>query len=271
MVGPPLLIAHRAGNDPAHLLAAEHAGADVVEADLHLRRGQVELRHLKTVGPLPLYWDRWALAPPWRRFASLEDLLAGADPETILMLDLKGSDAAVARLVCSALARHRRSARVLVSAREWPLLDEIDAGLAQRIASAARPRQLGSLIAHAARRPLDGASLHLRLLASGLLPELQAHVPLVMTWPVNRSEEAAARPATRRRGSHHRRPRAARPAAPGAPAQASRRVARSASRTASVRNVISSASIPDGKVDQGDAELHADPERDDAGSRGGLP
>ena len=95
------------------------------------------------------------------------------------MLDLKGSDAAVARLVCSALARHRRSSRVLVSAREWPLLDEIDAGLAQRIASAARPRQLGSLIAHAARRPLDGASLHLRLLASGRLRELQAHVPLV--------------------------------------------------------------------------------------------
>ena len=152
MVGPPLLIAHRAGNDPAQLLAAEHAGADVVEADLHLRRGRLELRHLKTVGPLPLYWDRWALAPPWRRFESLEDLLVGADPDTVLMLDLKGSDRASRGSSRSALDRHRRRARVLVSAREWALLDEIDAGLAQRIASAARPRQLDSLIAHAAGR-----------------------------------------------------------------------------------------------------------------------
>lgn len=270
MVGPPLLIAHRAGNDPAHLLAAEHAGADVVEADLHLRRGQVELRHLKTAGRLPLYWDRWALAPPWRRFASLEDLLTGADPETILMLDLKGSDAAVARLVCSALARHRRSSSVLVSAREWQLLDEIDAGLAQRVASAARPRQLGSLIAHAARRPLDGASLHLRLLASGLLPELQAHVPLVMTWPVNRSEEAAV---ALQRGvegliiddlalvARLRRERLS-----GEPAGGAQRVAQGQRAERDQQR-----EHPHGKVDQGDAELHADPERDDAGSRGGLP
>ena len=70
VVDAPLLIAHRAGNDPAHLRAAEDAGADVIEADLHLWRGRLELRHLKTAGPLPVYWDRWALAPPWRRFDS---------------------------------------------------------------------------------------------------------------------------------------------------------------------------------------------------------
>ena len=52
MVATPLLIAHRAGNDPAHLRAAEAASADVIEADLHLWRGRLELRHLKTAGPL---------------------------------------------------------------------------------------------------------------------------------------------------------------------------------------------------------------------------
>jgi glycerophosphoryl diester phosphodiesterase len=188
----PLLIAHRAGNDPVHLRAAEAAGADVIEADLHLRRRRLELRHLKTAGPLPVYWDRWAFAPPWRHFDSVEDLLATAEPQTVLMLDLKGSDPAAARMLSAALVRAGRSAPVLVSARAWPLLDEIDPSLARRIGSAARPPQLDALIAHAAARPLDGASLHLRLLAGGRerLDGLRGHAPTLMTWPVNRRHEA---------------------------------------------------------------------------------
>ena len=150
VVGAPLLIAHRAGNEPERLRAAEGAGADVIEADLHLRRGRLELRHLKTLGPLPVYWDRWALAPPWRRFDDLDDLLAAAQPETVLMLDLKGDDPAAARLLSSALARAARSARVYVSARAWPLLHEIDPARARRIGSAARPHQLDA--ARPARR-----------------------------------------------------------------------------------------------------------------------
>jgi glycerophosphoryl diester phosphodiesterase len=189
VVATPLLIAHRAGNDPAHLRAAEAASADVIEADLHLWRGRLELRHLKTAGPL-LYWDRWALAPPWRRFDRLEDLLATAEPETVLMLDLKGSDPAAARMLSAALARAERSAPVIVSARAWPLLDEIDPALAQRIGSAARPRQLEGLIAHATAHTLDGASLHLRLLEDGRLDALREHAPMLMTWPVNRRDEA---------------------------------------------------------------------------------
>ena len=190
MVDAPLLIAHRAGNDPARLRRAEDAGADVVEADLHLWRGRLELRHLKTAGPLPVYWDRWALAPPWRRFDSVEDLLAGARPETVLMLDLKGSDPAAARQLAAAIGRAARTAPLFVSARAWSLLDEIDPALARRIGSAARPGQLERLIAHAARRPLDGASLHLRLLERERLAALREHAPLLMSWPVNRRHEA---------------------------------------------------------------------------------
>jgi glycerophosphoryl diester phosphodiesterase len=190
VVAWPLLIAHRAGNDPVQLRAAEAIGADVVEADLHLWRGRLELRHLKTAGPLPLYWDRWALAPPWRRFGSVEELLAAADPETVLMLDLKGSDPAAARMLSAALEHAARAAPVIVSARAWPLLGEIDPALARRIGSAARPQQLDALIAHASERPLDGASLHLRLLEGGRLDALRAHAPMLMTWPVNRRNEA---------------------------------------------------------------------------------
>ena len=96
------------------------------------------------------------------------------------------------------------------SAREWPLLDEIDPALAQRIGSAARPAQLERLIEHAATRSLDGASLHLRLLESGRLRALRAHVPLLMSWPVNHGHEVDRATCARRRRADQRRPRPAR-------------------------------------------------------------
>jgi glycerophosphoryl diester phosphodiesterase len=264
VVDAPLLIAHRAGNDPAHVRAAEAAGADVIEADLHLWRGRLELRHLKTVGPLPVYWDRWAIAAPWRRFGTLDDLLAGVRPETTLMLDLKGSDPAGARLLAASLRSAGRHAPVLVSARAWPLLDEIDPSLAQRIASAARTAQLDRLIAYAPGRGLDGASLHLRLLERGRLEALREHAPLLMSWPVNKRSEVAHATALGVSGlisdelellrglAEERRLRGA---AGGAEQLAEReRAERDHERE-----------HPDGEVEQRDAELHADAERDDAG------
>jgi glycerophosphoryl diester phosphodiesterase len=269
MVDELLLIAHRAGNDPALLRAAEVAGADIVEADLHLRRGRLELRHLKTAGPLPLYWDRWALAPPWRRFDSLDDLLAGARPKTALMLDLKGGDPAAATLLSATLSRHARLAGVCVSARAWRLLDEIDPALALRIASAARPRQLDQLIEHVAVRSLDGVSLHLGLLEYDCVRALRAHVPLVMTWPVNRRHDADRATALGAAGliiddlallTELREQRDLRRATAGAQGVAQgERPERDQQRDQA-----------DGQVEQRDAELHTDAEGDHARRRGGL-
>jgi hypothetical protein len=262
----PLLIAHRAGNEPAHLRAAEQAGADVIEADLQLRRGRLELRHLKTAGPLPLYWDRWALAPPWRRFGELGELLAAARPETLLMLDLKGSDPAAARQLSSALSRSARAAQVYVSARIWPLLEEIDPALALRIGSAARPQQLERLTRFTAARPLDGASLHLRLLGREALRPLREGAPLLMSWPVNHVHEAehAARLGVRGLISDS--------LALLTALRALRGTATGAQRVAQGERAEGDREREhaDRQVDQRDAELHADAEGDDARSRGGL-
>src|SRR4029079_6083948 len=56
-----LAIAHRAGNSLAGLHAANRLGVDVIECDVHHHRGRLEVRHLKTAGPLPFLWDRWEL------------------------------------------------------------------------------------------------------------------------------------------------------------------------------------------------------------------
>ena len=79
-------MAHRAGNDLARLREAERLGA-VVEADVRLWRGRLEVRHLKTIGPVPILWDRWELASPFAPRLELHALLAAARPGTQLMLD----------------------------------------------------------------------------------------------------------------------------------------------------------------------------------------
>ena len=270
VVDASLLIAHRAGNDPAHLRAAERAGVDIVEADLHLRRGRLELRHLKTVGPLPVYWDRWALAPPLaalrqrRRAARRRATGDGAHARS------QGQRSRRPPGCCRRPSAAPRAAYPSsVCARAWPLLDEIDPALAQRIGSAARPRQLDQLIAHAAERSLDGASLHLRLLDGERLGALRAHVPVIMTWPVNHWHEVERATALGVSGLisddlallGELRERLA---------YAGRRLARRASRKARVRNVISNAITPTVRSSERDAELHADAEGDDARRRGGL-
>ena len=58
-----VVIAHRAGNS-LERLAGAGAVADVVEADVHLFRGRLEVRHAKTLGPFPRLWERWYLLEP---------------------------------------------------------------------------------------------------------------------------------------------------------------------------------------------------------------
>ena len=95
----PFIVAHRAGNDLELLRRAEALRPRLIEADVHLYAGRLEARHLKTLGPLPLLWDRWYLASPRTPRLRLAALLEGASPETTLMLDLKGLRRSVGRRV----------------------------------------------------------------------------------------------------------------------------------------------------------------------------
>src|SRR5215510_10670732 len=100
-----LAVAHRAGNSLADLRAALDAGVDLVEADVRLFRDALEVRHCKAIGR-HLFWDGWdvnrrrSLAVP-----DLAEVLAAADGDPRLMLDLKGPGLSVAPRVAG-LLRH---------------------------------------------------------------------------------------------------------------------------------------------------------------------
>lgn len=191
-------IAHRAGNSLQALQAAVEAGAHVLEADVHALQGRLEVRHHKTAGPLPWFWDRKRhgtvpfLQDRWhfvRRSVpqlQLHEMMAAARDARTVMLDLKG----VGR-VGPAVVRHLHQevpeVPLLVCARWWPSVDAFaDVPWARTVLSARGRLELKRLRRRlrTGRAP-DGVSLHRSLLTAPLVAELHERVDLVMTWPVN--------------------------------------------------------------------------------------
>lgn len=177
------IVAHRAGNDLERLRAAEALRLRLVEADVHLFAGRLEVRHRKTVGPLPILWDRWELAPPWAPRMVLDELLATAGAGTELMLDLKGHDPRVPERVLAAIGTSRRSGRITVCSQDWRLLEPFAAHPGIRVVhSVGNARQLARL------RQRDGAlagiSIHERLLDAAVVEELRRRAALILSWPV---------------------------------------------------------------------------------------
>jgi glycerophosphoryl diester phosphodiesterase len=188
--GTPQVVAHRAGNRLDALRASESAGVTFIEADINLFRGRLEVRHLKTVGPLPIFWDRWQLASPWRPHLLLPDLLEAASPTTQLMLDLKGRKPALADRVIEALEPYFGTRRLTIAARCWPLLERFEALPVRRLHSVGTTRQLRELVRQSAGSQLDGVTIHERLLDLDVVAELRRIAGVVMTWPVNDAARA---------------------------------------------------------------------------------
>lgn len=183
-------MAHRAGNRLADLASAEEHGVGTVEADIRLFRGRLEVRHLKTVGPIPILWDRWKLAAPWRPRLELAELLEATADDTALLLDLKGRRLALSERVLTAIEPYLGTRDLTVCARCLPLLAPFAGVPVRRVHSVGSQRQLKSLLRRVGQARLDGISIHQDLLDSESVATLRAVADLIMTWPVNHPERA---------------------------------------------------------------------------------
>lgn len=188
MTGQPLfVVAHRAGNNPADLRAALAAGVDLVEADVHLFRGALEIRHSKAVGR-HLLWEQWRDLTRRRDVAvpGLADILAAAAEDPRLMLDLKGPFPAIAPRVAAALRESAPRMAVTVCAKQWRMLDAFDdQPHIRRLYSASNRLQLARLRALVRRHPVHGVSVRRELLTPAVVADLRQHTSLVMVWPVD--------------------------------------------------------------------------------------
>lgn len=185
-----LAVAHRAGNDLTALRTAVELGVDVLEADVHVRAGRLEVRHSKHLRPLPVLWDRGPAGLVLTSTAvpqlELDAVLAALDGTTAVMLDLKGPGRVGAR-VAELVHAVAPAAPVLVCSRWWPGLDPFaDLPEVRPVLTARTPLELRRLQRRLAGdgRPY-GVSLHRSLLAPAVVAGLRAQVEVVMTWGVN--------------------------------------------------------------------------------------
>lgn len=191
-----LAVAHRAGNDLATLRAAALEGADVLEADVHVFRGRLEVRHTKAVGPLLYDQGHWQAAR--RPLLELDALLDAAPVGATLMLDLKGIGRAGLE-TARAVHERRPTSPLLVCARWWPAVAPFrDLPWARSLLSARGHVELARLHRrlHQDHAPY-GVSVHLSLLDERVVARLRERVELVLTWPV---DDAASLELARRVG-----------------------------------------------------------------------
>jgi len=182
----PLLVAHRAGNDLHALRAAEQAGVDLVEADVWWWRGRLEVRHSKTMGPIPLLWDRWMLAPGWTRRLTLEALVRATQPGTELMLDLKGSASELPGLVLDAMARDAPGRAYTVSSQWWDQLQPFEGvEQARAVYSIGNERMREAIEVRLGGRVADGIAIHERMLTAARVERLRELASTLFSWPIN--------------------------------------------------------------------------------------
>jgi glycerophosphoryl diester phosphodiesterase len=190
---PLLAVAHRAGNNLADLRAALAAGVDLVEADVHLYRDALEVRHRKSIGP-HLYWEQWTELN-WRRgivVPELREVLAVAAGDPRLMLDLKGPSLAVAPRVASEMRAHAAGIPMAVCTKQWRMLESFagDPHIG-RVLSASDPLQLSRLRTRLRRERAYGVSIRLSLLTPSVVAELRQATDLILAWPVDTAEALA--------------------------------------------------------------------------------
>jgi glycerophosphoryl diester phosphodiesterase len=180
-----LTVAHRSGNTVDGLRQALEAGVDLVECDVHAYRGRLEVRHHRSMGGLPLLWDRDGVVSR-RRLGTvvLTELIAALGDEQRLMIDLKGVHPRLAPSVAALLRTASPGHALTVCTKSWWMLDAFDLPV-RRVLSAATRRAVERLVTRLADAPADGVSVRLSLLTPDVVERLHRGTQLVMAWPVD--------------------------------------------------------------------------------------
>lgn len=182
----PITIAHRYGNTLDLLRQASDAGADFVELDVWLRRDRLEVRHEHTMGPVPIWYDKWKIERP-RPVPLLGDILAALPARMGVMIDLKGTNPGMPAAVIAAVEPYIGAHPIMVSARTWSWLPVLMAAHPQLMLfhSVGKPKHLAAVQPMLEAVENDAISIHYDLLNAAAVASLRELVSLIAVWPVN--------------------------------------------------------------------------------------
>jgi len=187
----PLAIARRAGNDIRFAQKAFELGCDMVETDVWRYRERLELRHLKTMGPIPLLWDRWTLRPGWTSRLKLRDLLEATPVDKLLFLDLKGTDLHLAHAIVDDIRVHQPERQIVLCGRTWAQLDEVvNESHVTVFYSVGSDEELATVWSRLEQMTWPAVSIHSRYLTEELMRRFKETNTTVVTWAVNDYEHA---------------------------------------------------------------------------------
>jgi glycerophosphoryl diester phosphodiesterase len=184
---PLLVVAHRAGNRLNDLRAALDLGVDLVEGDVHLFRGALEMRHCKAIGR-HVFLEGWNEVDLRRNLVvpELADLLEVAAGDPRIMFDLKGPSLAVAPAVAAVLRQTAPDVPFAVCTKQWNMFPAFDVvPRVRRVFSASNKVQLALLRSRLRRQPAYGVSIRLGLLTSAIVAELRTRVGMVLAWSID--------------------------------------------------------------------------------------
>jgi len=188
----PLAIAHRAGNTIAAAAEAIRLGVDMLEADVWPFLGRLEVRHAKTLGPLPIYWEKWYIESVGGRPPRLEDILRGTPSSARLFLDLKGHQPQLGQRVVSLIQRVQPERDIIICGRAWRQLDRIaDTPNVHVFYSVGEESELAKVWSHLERVSQPAISINHGLLTEETLARLRELNTTVIAWTVNDSDLAA--------------------------------------------------------------------------------
>ncbi len=122
----PLAIAHRWGNTISTALAAIETGFDMIETDLWPFHGRLEVRHAKSLGPFPIYWEKWYIEAIGPHQLELADLVRALPPTAPLFIDFKGTLPWLGERAIEAIEQVQKGREVIVCGRAWTQLDPIE-------------------------------------------------------------------------------------------------------------------------------------------------
>lgn len=187
----PLTSAHRAGNDLALARKVIAMGVDLIETDVWLHEGRLELRHRNTMGPIPLLWDRWSLRPGWGPRLLLRDLLEATPQDAMLFLDLKGEELGLAPKIVQEVRSVQPGRQVVVCGRNWPQLDPVvDEPDVTVVYSVGDEKERAAVLSRLRQLAAPAISVHRELITPDFMTAIKEMDTTVISWDVNTPEQA---------------------------------------------------------------------------------
>ncbi len=163
----------------------------MLEADIWRYQRRLEIRHLKTIGPVPILWDRWMLAPGWTPRLELHDLLDATPVDCRIMLDLKGHDPMLSPSIVTAIRDRQPERAIIMCTRFWAHLDRVkDDANVHRIYSIGSEQERATIWSRLESMEHPAVSIHRELLTPAISRRFADLGVTVLVWSVNTPDEA---------------------------------------------------------------------------------